>query len=194
MLSTDKIELREVIVFPEVIANLCNRNKIKLVDLLDYKVATRYLSAKDRAIFLIAQSSLYLLRGDKADSDFITTDNSLLNRWLSQTTLEEINKLDSSFYLSEFSEMYLRSSGNTATVRESVDIYDVDRNTIALVLKPGQIVMGDNSSEANNFYIRAVEGILKQLYAYLPQTYVNSSIWFKYYIDLLSRQPQVAYN
>lgn len=85
-------------------------------------------------------------------------------------------------------------------------VVDVDRNVVALILKPGQIVINNLEMLGNkkgaqtcigegsiHFLTRAMEAVLKQFYVYSAQSLVHSSPWFVFYTNLLAKQTAILY-
>lgn len=64
----------------------------------------------------------------------------------------------------------------------------IDRNTIALVIDDGQLAINQDTGVSRFDYVRAVELVLKELYASLSPAVVQATVWYKLYVKLLAGQ------
>lgn len=178
---------KNFIVVPYWAYEALRRAKLDLKTILDFREMRRVFSTADLAELLASQGFLQGLVG--ATQEFVYADP-LYSEW------GRVGGEDATFLNNTLTEMVgAETTRNSAAARlfapetrrerdeKAFITYDISPTVGAVVVYPGQFVLGVQSSHQ----LSLLEEILKTFYVYQTHTEVARSPWFRLYLRALSQ-------
>lgn len=172
-----------VIYVPYWYAEIAKLNKISIADLLNPDNFKRLLSFDDQMMLIFAQDHAHWF--DERTDHF---------RTISPNYVWKRANIEPPVHYSESMRIYIemlkdRMHGSELE-HDSHEPFEVvpSQDALYIIVRPNHLDKTKRSTMtiAKYHQIRALEGILKQLYAYLHRDVVHSTVWYGMYVDLMA--------
>lgn len=172
---------KSFVLVPFWVEDVLRRNKLPMASMLDYGKMAELMSVEDRSAFLSLQKANKIKL-------FATSYNShLLGSWEQSAQNEQKAVLDAAVVPMSYSETSSKDTyerleaGDQLPEEKPWSIVDVDRNTMAIVLKPGFV----KAVTINSVALNLVREILRVFYGYYEVHQVSQLNLFGKYLELL---------